>query len=84
MDYRNDYLALAERIRMVRIEHWGVEGKAGLATQLGIPCQTWGNYEAGITIPALVLLKFIGLTGVCPGWLLDGQSPKYTSHIVRR
>ena len=35
--------------------------------------------KAGVTMPDLVLLKFIQATGVCPGWLLTGEGQKFRS-----
>jgi hypothetical protein len=36
------------------------------------------NYEAGVTIPALVILRFIVISGANPTWLLRGEGEKYT------
>ena len=44
-----------------------------LARRLGIPFRTLHNYEAGCTIPAHAILRFIKLTGVDPHWLLTGN-----------
>ena len=35
------------------------------------------NYERGVTIPAVVILKLIDATKVNPGWLLTGEGEKY-------
>jgi transcriptional regulator with XRE-family HTH domain len=70
---------LAARIRLIRIDSAGdgPEGVARLAETLGLPPQTWANYEGGVTIPALVILDLICLTGVSPRWLLDGRGEAY-------
>jgi hypothetical protein len=49
-----------------------------LADALQLPVRTWVNYESGITVPALVMLRFIMLTGACPRWLLTGDPPRYS------
>lgn len=48
-----------------------------MARRLGLPVRTWYNYEAGVTVPAEVLLRFVELTSVEPTWLLHGKGPKY-------
>jgi len=73
---RMKYL-LAERLKKVRIELFGQHGGAQLANLLGIPARTWYNYEIGVTVPAEVILRFIGVTHVEPAWLLSGQGEKY-------
>src|SRR6188474_1420843 len=68
---------LAERLRQLRAELFGDRGGPGLARRLGIPIRTWYNYEAGVTVPAEVVLKIIELTSVEPMWLLHGKGPKF-------
>jgi hypothetical protein len=70
---------LARRVRKVRQELYGRNGKAALAHALGIPEQTWSNYESGVALPAAVLLELIELTGVDPHWLLSGEGERYTA-----
>jgi transcriptional regulator with XRE-family HTH domain len=65
-------LALVERVRNVREHLYGDEPSA-LAAALGLPKETWLNYERGVTMPAVVLLQFIELTGAAPRWLLTGE-----------
>src|SRR3954451_23510233 len=72
---------LAERIREVRLDLYGEHGSPMLAEGLGLPPRTWLNYEAGVTIPGLILLKFIRVTRVCPDWLLTGDGPKYEAIV---
>jgi hypothetical protein len=69
--------ALAERLGMIRGELYGDRGGPELARQLGLPVRTWYNYEAGVTVPAEVILKLIELTAVEPMWLLHGKGPKF-------
>jgi hypothetical protein len=70
-------LTLAQRVKEIRLERYGEEGGPKVAHALDLPLRTWLNYEAGVTIPALVILQFIQLTGVSPQWLLGGQCEKY-------
>jgi hypothetical protein len=70
-------LDLAERLALLRLELFGERGGPEMARRLGIPVRTWYNYEGGVTVPAEVVLKIIELTGVEPGWLLNGKGPKF-------
>jgi transcriptional regulator with XRE-family HTH domain len=72
----NPTAALAQRVREVRLDLYGDDGGPLLAGALGISARTWANYEFGVTIPALVLLRFIDATGVEPHWLLTGEGLK--------
>jgi hypothetical protein len=44
---------------------------------LRLPSRTWTNYERGVTVPGVILLEFLELTGVEPPWLLRGAGEKY-------
>lgn len=68
---------LAERVREVREELHGSRGAAALAGLLGVPARTWQNYEDGVTIPAMTILRFLVVTGIRPQWLLTGLGEKY-------
>jgi hypothetical protein len=68
---------LGRRLRQVRMDLYGENGGPMLAEALRLPIRTWINYELGITVPALVMLRFIELTGACPHWLLTGELPRY-------
>jgi len=68
---------LGRRLREIRIERYGTLGEASLADELGLPVQTWRNYESGVTIPGAQLLEFIELTGTNPAWLLRGSGERY-------
>jgi hypothetical protein len=68
--------ALARRLREVRLATYGEIGTPVLATDLGLLTATWARYESGVTIPGLVILRFIDLTGVAPGWLLTGEGER--------
>jgi hypothetical protein len=65
--------ALAGRLREVRLAMYGQHGGPLLSKVLGLPFRTWARYESGVTIPGLVLLRFIDATGVKPYWLLTGE-----------
>ena len=67
----------ARRIREVRIDLYGEGGGPLLAAALNLPAPTWLNFEAGCTVPALVILQFLELTSVNPHWLLTGSGEKY-------
>src|SRR5688500_9678267 len=69
--------SLAERLREVRAELFGERGGPELARRLGIPVRTWYNYEAGVTVPAEVVLRIIQMTSLEPVWLLNGKGPKF-------
>jgi hypothetical protein len=68
--------ALARRLREVRLAMFGEHGGPLLAEALDLPARTWFHYEAGLTIPGLVLLRFIELTGAEPHWLLTGEGQR--------
>jgi hypothetical protein len=68
---------LSRRIRVIREERFGVDGAAVLADELGVPERTWRHYEAGVMVPADVILRFIELTDAHPHWLLTGSGEKY-------
>ncbi len=70
-------LALAGRLREVRLELYGEHGGPLLAQELAIPFRTWWNYERGCTIPGETILRFITLTGTEPHWLLTGEGDRY-------
>ncbi len=74
---------LGSRVREIRSESFGVHGVTVLAGHLEIPARTWEHYEDGVTIPACVLVKFIGLTRVEPHWLLTGEGERYLARSVR-
>ncbi len=69
--------SLAGRLKSIRKEIYGDEDLSRLAGLLGLPERTWTNYEAGVTIPGEVLLRFMELTGTGPAWLLRGTGPRY-------
>ncbi len=69
--------SLAERIRLVREDLYGRSGGPLLASKLQIPYRTLLQYEAGATIPALAILRFIEVTSAHPHWLLTGEGSRY-------
>jgi helix-turn-helix protein len=70
------YRDLGMRLRQTREELCGSDA-AGWARRLGVPAETWSNYEAGCSVPAEVLLAFLELSGVEPTWLQHGSGPKF-------
>jgi hypothetical protein len=73
---------LARRVREVRRDLFGEHGGALLAEVLDLPPRTWANYEAGVSMPAAVLLRFVDATEVNPRWLLTGQGPKFGANAA--
>jgi hypothetical protein len=69
---------LAARLREIREDLYGEHGAQFLADDLGVPLQTWMNFESGVIIPAKIVLKLIVATNVNPGWLLSGKGEKYS------
>ena len=78
MDMTQQRDALGRRLRRIRIDLYGENGGPMLAEALHLPFRTWANYESGVTIPGLVVLRFIELTGASPHWLLTGEPPQYS------
>jgi hypothetical protein len=74
---------LAERIREVRQDFCGESGAQFLADDLDIALETWTNYERGVTVPAVVVLKLIDITMADPHWLLTGEGLKYRDRRSR-
>ena len=70
-------LNLAGRIKVVRIDLFGVHGGPLLAQRLKVPFRTWMEYEEGLTIPAQTILRFIEVTNADPHWLLTGEGAHY-------
>jgi hypothetical protein len=68
---------LAGRVREIRREVFGRDGVPSLAQALGIPHQTWMNYESGVMIPAQIILRFIEASGADAHWLLTGEGDRY-------
>ena len=68
---------VAERLRDLRSELYGERGGPELARDLGLPVRTWYNYEAGVTVPAEVILRLIEITRVEATWLLHGLGSKF-------
>jgi hypothetical protein len=68
---------LADRVREVREDLYGPFGSHFLADALGIPRETWINYENGLTIPAGVILRLTHLSGASHSWLITGEGTKY-------
>ena len=67
--WRTRRIALAEGLRRARLDAFGEDGAPELARRLGLPARTWLNYEAGVTVPAEVLLAFLDVTRVDPARL---------------
>ena len=70
-------VALARRVREIRRALVGEDGGPLLAEALDLSARTWRNYEAGVTIPATVILWFIEISGASPHWLLTGEGEPF-------
>jgi len=70
---------MSERLREIRLELYGEHGGPMLALALDVPFRDWSRYENGATMPAQVLLRFLEATGASPGWLLNGEGPRYST-----
>lgn len=68
---------LSRRAREIRLELYGEGGAAVLAEAIGVPVATWLNFEAGVAVPAEVVLRFLDATAASPRWLLDGRGDRY-------
>ena len=68
---------LASRIRSIREEIYGEHGVPEIAEKLGLPLDTWRDFERGATIPGEILLCYLELTGADPLWLLTGVGAKF-------
>ncbi|WP_165251604.1 hypothetical protein [Paludisphaera soli] len=68
---------LSQRLREIRLELYGENGGPILAAELKIPFRRWAFYEAGASMPAQDLLRFLELTGANSNWLLTGEGTKY-------
>ena len=74
-------MGLEERLREVREDFYGVHGAQFIADDLGVARETWMNYEQGVMIPGIVVLKLIDATGANPRWLLTGKGEKYLDSL---
>jgi hypothetical protein len=81
---RSFSIELGGRLREVAHELHGEPGTEVVAALLGIPVRTLANYEAGVTLPAELLLGFIATTGAKPDWLRTGSGPKFTGRRTQR
>lgn len=71
---------LSRRVREIRLDQFGENGIGTLSEALGVQARTWEHFESGVMIPAGVILRFIGLTGAEPHWLLTGEGGRYREH----
>jgi DNA-binding XRE family transcriptional regulator len=69
--------AFTRRVHEVRVALYGESGAERLAELVGVPRQTWINYESGVSMPAIVALRFLEVARLSPSWLLSGDGPRY-------
>ena len=80
MEHADD--SIGRRVQQIRHEIFGEGGISSLAEALRLPVRTWENYEAGVVMPATLLLGFIEITGADPHWLLTGAGERYRLHAA--
>ena len=68
---------LADRVRAVREDLYGPDGVERFAQALGLTRESWANYERGMRIPDVVILRLIHLSGATRRWLMTGEGPRY-------
>jgi hypothetical protein len=83
MSHRHEHTILGQRVRAIREDLHG-EDVGAMAGALGLPRETWRNYESGVTIPAPVILEFIVRTGASPRWLWGGEGDRYCREAPSR
>lgn len=64
---------ICQRLREVRIKHFGDRGRSKLCRMLGIQPSTYSLYEVHRAPPAELLVRVAQITGVSLEWLLSGQ-----------
>ena len=70
-------IRIAQRLATVRSELFGESGQPDIAKHVGVPVQSWRNFEGGVTAPPEVILKVLVLFAVEPNWLLNGEGPTF-------
>ena len=68
---------ISERLRLIREAAFAAGGVVAAARAVGVPRQTWSNYELGVIIPGDILLAFLVTTWAEPRWLLTGTGPMF-------
>jgi hypothetical protein len=72
-------VALATRLKALRLELFGDHGGPEMARRLDLPARTWYDCETGEAIPGEILVLLVERTQVCPTWLLTGRGPTLRS-----
>jgi hypothetical protein len=83
MDRTNHSCEVARRLRLLRLELFGVHGLPELARKIGIPTRIWLRYEAGERPPTRILTRLAEVTPVDLTWLLSGVGPQYRLPLQR-
>jgi hypothetical protein len=76
-DNRGEFASLPERVRAIRLEQFGPDGGATLASLLGVSQRRIAQLEIDDQTPGHFLLGFIEVTGANPSWLLSGRGERY-------
>ena len=77
IESNSEFSTLSERVRAVRLDLFGDDGGALLASLLGIPERRVAHMEIDGPIPGHIILAFIEVTGANPSWLLSGEGDRY-------
>lgn len=72
-DQTNESGSIADRIRRIRMTHFGARGQSAFARAIGINVTRYMYYERDRLPPADILARMCEATGVDPTWLLLGQ-----------
>ena len=73
---------ICERVRRVRVRHYGDRGRSKLCRDLGITPSSYSLYEVDRVPPVELLVQVARLTGVRLEWLLTGAEPEFSSEIT--
>lgn len=63
---------ICDRLREVRVRHFGERGRSKLCRELGITPSTYSLYEVSRVPPVELLVRVAQLTGVSMEWMLTG------------
>jgi len=75
---------VCDRMRRMRIEHYGHRGKSSFARDLGIPISTYVHYEIDRLPPIDILLRASRLTHTRLDWLISGVGERREPLPTRR
>ena len=77
-----EFHTICERLKVVRVRHYGDRGRAEFCRELGITPSTYSLYEVSRVPPVELLVRVAQLTGVQMPWLLTGKGEPYSAEVV--